>query len=197
MHPHPAADPSHPDHLDYFTGIVSRNLALRPVLGSGAYVAPGAFLAGAVTLGDRASIWPSASLRGDIAPITVGEESNVQDNAVIHVGTEHPAELGKRVTVGHGAVVHGCTVGDGSLVGMGAVILDGAIIGEHCLIGARSTVLGGTVIPSGSMVLGSPARIHRQLTPAEQAGLESWAEHYLILAREYRRLGIVHPAHTE
>ncbi len=194
MNTHPAADLHHPDHLDYFRKIVSEHLGRNPDVAPSAYVAPGAFLSGAVTLGERASIWPAASLRADIAPITIGAESNVQDNAVIHVATGMGATIGRRVTVGHGAIVHACSIGDESLIGMGAVILDGAVIGERCLIGAHATVLMNTVIPPGSMVVGSPARIVRTLSEEEQAGLGSWADHYLVLAEEYHRQGIVHPA---
>lgn len=192
MNTHPAADISHPDHLDYFAGIVSEHMARTPSLGADSYVAPNAFLSGDVTLGARASVWPSASLRADIAPIVIGEESNVQDNAVIHVATGHGTTIGKRVTVGHSAIVHACTIGDESLIGMGAIILDGAVIGERCLIGAHTTVLMNTVIPPGSMVVGSPGRVLRTLTEEQQSGLRAWADHYLVLAAEYRRRGIVH-----
>ncbi len=189
----PKADLSHPEHLDYFKQIVREHMDRRPFVHSDAYVAPGAFLAGAVRLGARASVWPSASLRGDIAPIEIGEESNVQDNAVIHVATGQGVLVGRRVTIGHGAIVHACTIGDESLIGMGAIILDGAAIGERCLIGAHATVLMNTVIPPGSMVVGSPARIIRALSAEEQHRLASWADHYLIVSAEYKRRGIVHP----
>lgn len=192
----PRADLSHPDHLDYFAEIVSTHLGRTPSTGPGSYVAPGSFLSGSVTLAARASVWPCAVLRADIAPIAIGEESNVQDNAVIHVATGLGAFIGKRVTVGHSAVVHACTIGDNCLIGMGAVILDGAVIGENCLIGARTLVLGDTVIPPGSMVVGSPGKIVRNLSPEEQMGLGAWADHYLVLAKEYLRRGIVHPGFT-
>ena len=185
----------HRDHLDYFTGIVRRHLNCLPSVASDAYVAPGAFLSGSVTLAARSNVWPGASLRGDIAPIIIGEESNVQDNAVIHVATDLGATVGRRVTIGHCAVVHACTIGDESLIGMGAVILDGAVIGERCLIAANATVLMNAVIPPGSMVVGSPSRILRTLSAEEQAGLGVWADHYLVLSKEYRRRGIIHPAY--
>ena len=189
----PRADLSHPEHLDYFRKIVRVHMGRTPCVHTDAYVAPSAFLAGAVSLGARASVWPSASLRGDIATIEIGEESNVQDNAVIHVATGLGVSVGRRVTIGHGAIVHACTIGDESLIGMGAIILDGAVIGERCLIGAHATVLMNTVIPPGSMVVGSPARIVRTLTSEEQQRLGSWADHYLIVSEEYKRRGIVHP----
>ena len=188
----PRADLSHPEHLDYFRAIVSKHMDQTPCVDAEAYVAPGAFLAGTVHLRARASVWPSASLRGDIAPIEIGEESNVQDNAVIHVATGQGVSVGRRVTIGHGAIVHACTIGDESLIGMGAIILDGAIIGERCLVGAHATVLMNTIIPPGSMVVGSPARIVRTLTAKEQEGLGSWADHYLVTSAEYKRRGIVH-----
>jgi carbonic anhydrase/acetyltransferase-like protein (isoleucine patch superfamily) len=200
MNTHPAADPRadlrHPDHLDYFTAIVSAHMDSRPVVPHDAYVAPGAFLAGAVTLGNQASIWPCASMRADIAPIVIGEQSNVQDNAVIHVGTDNGATIGRRVTVGHSAVVHACTIGDNCLIGMGAIILDGAVIGENCLIGAKTLLLGGTHIPPGSMVVGSPGKVIRTLSSEEQKDLGAWADHYLVLAAEYRRRGITHPDYS-
>jgi len=192
----PRADLSHPEHLDYFKAIVRKHMDQTPCVHSEAYVAPGAFLAGAVRLGARASVWPSASLRGDIAPIQIGEESNVQDNAVIHVATGHGVSVGRRVTIGHGAIVHACTIGDESLIGMGAIILDGAIIGERCLVGAHATVLMNTIIPPGSMLVGSPAKIVRMLTAEEQQGLVSWADHYLVTSAEYKRRGIVHADYT-
>lgn len=197
MNTHPAADPRgdvrHQEHLDYFAEIVSEHMACTPFVPADALVTPGAFLSGAVTLGARASIWPCASLRADIAPIVVGEESNVQDNAVIHVATNLGTTIGRRVTVGHSAVIHACTIGDNCLIGMGAIILDGAVIGENCLIGARTLVLGGTQIPPGSMVVGSPGKVIRSLSAEEQEGLGAWADHYLVLAAEYRRREIMHP----
>ena len=114
----PRADLSHPEHLDYFRAIVSKHMDQTPCVDAEAYVAPGAFLAGTVHLRARASVWPSASLRGDIAPIEIGEESNVQDNAVIHVATGQGVSVGRRVTIGHGAIVHACTIGDESLIGI-------------------------------------------------------------------------------
>ena len=196
MNTHPAADISHPDHLDYFAKLVCEHLSLHPSVASDAFIAPGAFLSGAVSVESRGNIWPGASLRGDIAPIRIGEESNVQDNAVIHVGTGLGADIGRRVTVGHGAIVHACTIGDESLIGMGAIILDGAVIGDHCLIGAHATVLMNSVIPAGSMVVVSPGRIVRTLSAEEQAGLAFWADHYLILSEEYKKRGIIHSSYS-
>jgi len=187
------SDLKHPDHLDYFAKIVNEHLSRTPSVPEDAFVAPGAFLFGDVSIGTRASVWPCASLRGDIAPISIGEESNVQDNAVIHVGTNLGVKVGRRVTIGHSAIVHACTIGDESLIGMGAIILDGTVIGERCLIGAHATVLMNSVIPPGSMVVGSPGRIIRTLSEEEQSGLGMWADHYLVLAEAYKKRGFIHP----
>lgn len=154
-------------------------LRAQPKLGQGVYIARGAVVVGDVTLGDRASVWYNAVLRGDINRIVVGEGSNVQDNAVLHLADEFPCLVGKHVTIGHSAVVHACTVGDECLIGMGAVILDGAVIGEQSIIGARALVTQGTQIPAGSMVLGSPAKVVRALTPEERNGLKYWGEKYV------------------
>ena len=151
----------------------------EPVI-SGAYLAPNATVVGDVVLGKDASIWYGAVLRGDSGAITVGEETNIQENCVLHEKTT----LGKQCTVGHGAILHGCVLGDRCLVGMGAIVLDGAVLGDGCLVGAGALVTGKTNAPAGSMLLGSPAKVVRELTPEQlQANLES-AEHYVILAKE-------------
>jgi gamma-carbonic anhydrase len=154
-------------------------LRKQPQLGKGVYIASTGVVVGDVTLGDHASVWYGAVLRGDINRIVVGHHSNIQDNAVLHLADKFPCVLGNWVTVGHGAIVHACTVGDETLVGMGAVILDGAVIGEQCIIGAKALVTQGTVIPAGSMVLGAPAKVVRKLTPEERKGLKWWAEKYV------------------
>jgi carbonic anhydrase/acetyltransferase-like protein (isoleucine patch superfamily) len=143
------------------------------------YLAKTAVVLGDVTLGDHSSVWYGAVLRGDINRIIVGHHSNIQDNAVLHLADELPCVLGNWVTVGHSAVVHACAVGDECLVGMGAVILDGAEIGEQSIIGARALVTQGTKIPAGSLVLGSPAKVARALTPEERQGVRWWAEKYV------------------
>lgn len=149
-----------------------------PTLGAGVYIAKGAVVVGDVTLGDHASVWYNAVLRGDINRIVVGNYSNVQDNAVLHLADEYGCLVGNYVTIGHSAIVHACTVEDEVLIGMGATILDGAVIGAQSIIGARALVTQRTVIPPGSMVLGSPAKVVRALTPEERAGLKYWAEKY-------------------
>ncbi len=153
-------------------------LRRAPVLGERVYIARGAVVVGHVTLGDHASVWYNAILRGDINRIEVGHHSNIQDGAVVHLSDEFPCLIGNYVTVGHSAIVHGCTVADECLVGMGATILDGAVVGEQSIVGARALVTQGTQIPSGSLVLGAPARVARALTPEERERIKYWAEKY-------------------
>jgi carbonic anhydrase/acetyltransferase-like protein (isoleucine patch superfamily) len=154
-------------------------LRKKPKLGQGVYIASTATIIGDVTLGAHSSVWYGAVLRGDINYIRVGHHSNIQDNAVLHLADDFPCIVGNWVTVGHGAIVHACKVGDEVLVGMGAVILDGAVIGKQSLIGARALVTQGTKIPPGSLVLGAPAKVVRKLSQEERAGLKWWAEKYV------------------
>jgi len=154
-------------------------LRRKPKLGRGVYLASTAVVLGDVTIGAHSSAWYGAVLRGDINRIVVGHHTNIQDNAVLHLADDFPCLLGNWVTVGHGAIIHACKVGDETLVGMGAVILDGAVIGRQSLIGARALVKQGMRIPPGSLVLGAPARIARKLTPKERAGLKWWAQKYV------------------
>ena len=144
------------------------------------YIAPNATVVGDVVLGENASIWYGAVLRGDSGTITVGEGTNIQDNCVLHEKTT----LGKFCTIGHGAIVHGCTVGDGCLIGMGAIVLDGAVLEEGCLVGAGALVTGKTHAPAGSVLLGNPAKIVRQLTPEQMLDQRSHARRYIETARE-------------
>jgi carbonic anhydrase/acetyltransferase-like protein (isoleucine patch superfamily) len=158
-------------------------LGRRPRLGRHVYLARGAVVVGDVTLGDHASVWYNAVIRGDINRIAIGHHTNIQDNAVVHLADEFPCVIGNYVTVGHLAMVHACTVGDETLIGMGAVVLDGANIGRQCLIGAKALVTQGTQIPDGSLVLGTPARVARALTEKERLQLRDSAEKYASLAR--------------
>jgi carbonic anhydrase/acetyltransferase-like protein (isoleucine patch superfamily) len=176
-----------PDKDEELSRELTRNLAKGPTIHPGAFVHSKAVVLGNVTVGAKASIWPCAVLRGDIAPISVGEGTNIQDGAVVHVADRLPALIGQRVTVGHLAMIHACTIGDECLIGMHATILDGAVIGPRCIIGAGALVTKGTIIPAGSMVLGSPAKVVRPLTPAEQASLPGWAEKYVKVAAHHRR----------
>lgn len=151
------------------------------------FIASSAEVIGDVTLGRHASVWFNATIRGDVNWIRIGEATNVQDGAVVHVtrGTA-PTDIGSRVTVGHSAVVHGCTVEDNVLIGMGAVVMDHASIGANSIIGARSLVTGGTEIPPRSMVLGSPAEVVRELTDEEVDSIRTYAENYLAYSSIYR-----------
>jgi carbonic anhydrase/acetyltransferase-like protein (isoleucine patch superfamily) len=154
-------------------------LRRQPSLGKGVYLASTAVVVGAVTLGDHSSVWYHAVLRGDINYIKVGAYSNIQDGAVVHLADDFGCEIGDWVTIGHSAVVHACKVGDGCLIGMNCTILDGAEIGAQSVVGANALVTGGTKIPEGSLVLGSPAKVIRPLTEAERADLKPWAQKYV------------------
>ena len=149
------------------------------------WVAPNATLVGRVVLRRNASVWFNAVLRGDNEPIVVGENSNVQDGAVLHTDMGSPLTLGRDVTVGHLAMLHGCEVGDGSLIGIGAVVLNGARIGRGCLIGAKALIGEGKVIPDGAMVLGAPGRVVRELDVQSRVQLAAGAAHYVENWRRY------------
>jgi carbonic anhydrase/acetyltransferase-like protein (isoleucine patch superfamily) len=161
---------------------LNRFLRKKPALGKRVFIAKGAVVLGDVSLGAHSSIWFNAVLRGDINRIVVGHHTNIQDNAVLHLADDYACVVGNYVTIGHTAIVHACTVGDEVLVGMGSTILDGAVIGKQCLIGANALITQGTKIPPGSLVLGSPARVVRRLTPKERANLKRMAEKYVALA---------------
>ena len=151
------------------------------------WAAPNATLIGSVRLQANASVWFGAVLRGDNELIDIGEDSNVQDGTVMHTDMGSPLTLGKGVTVGHNAMLHGCTVGDYSLVGINAVILNGARIGKHCIIGANALIPEGKEIPDGSLVMGSPGKVVRELTEQQKRLLEASAAHYVHNARRYAR----------
>ena len=143
------------------------------------YILKGAVVSGDVELGENVSVWHNAVLRGDSGKITVGENTNIQDLCILHEKTT----VGKNCTVGHGAILHGCTVGDGCLIGMGAIVLNGAVLEEGCLVGAGALVTGKTVAPRGSVLLGSPAKIVKTLTDEEIAAQTESAMHYVELAK--------------
>ncbi len=168
----------------------TRFLRRQPRLGKGVFIARSAVVLGDVTLGDHANIWYGAVLRGDINRIVIGRQTNIQDNAVVHVSDGHACTVGHRVTVGHSAIVHACKVGDEVLVGMGSVILDGAVIGAQSLIGAQALVKQGMQIPPGSLVLGAPARIIRKLTLKERKQLKWLAAKYATYAAYCLKHGI-------
>ncbi len=144
------------------------------------YIAPDAVVTGDVVLGDQVNIWYGAVLRGDSGTITVGDGTNIQDRCILHEKTT----LGKNCTVGHGAIVHGCTIGDNTMVGMGAIVLNGAVIGNNCIIGAGALVTGKTDAPDGSVLLGSPAKVVKSVTPEQIADNAHSAEHYIELAQK-------------
>ncbi|MBW0157137.1 gamma carbonic anhydrase family protein [Sedimentimonas flavescens] len=158
-----------------------------PVLGQGAWVAPDANLIGKVVLEDEASVWFGCTLRGDNEEIRVGRGSNVQENVVIHTDMGYPLVIGANCTIGHKAMLHGCIIGEGSLIGMGATILNGAKIGKGCLIGAGALITEGKEIPDGSLVMGAPGKIVRQLDAEAQTQLLKSAEHYRENAARYAR----------
>ena len=162
-------------------------LRKKPALGKGVFIAQGAVLIGDVTLGNFSSVWCNAVLRGDINRIVVGHHTNIQDNAVLHLADDLPCVVGNYVTIGHGAIVHACTVADQVLVGMGSVILDDAVVGKQSLIGARALVTAGMRIPPGSLVMGTPARVVRKLTHEERANLKALAEKYVKVSAYYRK----------
>ncbi|AKI00577.1 isoleucine patch superfamily enzyme, carbonic anhydrase/acetyltransferase [Hoeflea sp. IMCC20628] len=158
----------------------------EPVLPEGFYfVAESAQVIGHVILGEGAGIWFGAVLRGDNEPISVGEGSNIQENCVLHTDMGFPLTIGKGCTIGHTAILHGCTIGDNSLVGMGATVLNGATIGKNCLIGAGALITEGKVIPDNSLVVGSPARVIRTLDADAEARLRLSASHYVDNAKRF------------
>jgi carbonic anhydrase/acetyltransferase-like protein (isoleucine patch superfamily) len=162
-------------------------LGVAPTYDDSNFIAPSADLIGDVTLGRGASIWFNVTIRGDVNWIRIGAASNVQDNTVVHVTNRTaPTTIGERVTIGHGAIIHGCTIEDRVLVGMGATILDHAVIGTGSIIGARALVTKHTTIPPRSLVLGMPAKVIRELTDEEVASIDTYAEHYLEYSAIYR-----------
>jgi carbonic anhydrase/acetyltransferase-like protein (isoleucine patch superfamily) len=164
-----------------------------PALAAGCWVAPNATVLGRVRLEADANIWFGAVLRGDQEWITVGRRSNVQDNCVLHTDMGFPLEIGEDCTIGHMAMLHGCTIGRGSLIGIGAVVLNGARIGANCLIGAKALITEKKTIPDGSLVMGAPGKVVRSLTVQEIAGLEAAAAHYAENARRFAKGLAAHP----
>jgi carbonic anhydrase/acetyltransferase-like protein (isoleucine patch superfamily) len=149
------------------------------------FTAPGAVILGDVTIGERSSVWYGAVLRGDLSAIVVGSESNVQDCCIIHVKEKYPCRIGDRVTLGHGAILHGCTVEDDVLIGIHAIVLDGAVIGHDSIVGAGAVVTQNTVVQPGSLVLGVPARVVDTLSAEQREQLRQSAAHYVEAAQAY------------
>ena len=151
------------------------------------WIAPNAAVIGRVILKKNASVWFGATIRGDNDPITIGENSNVQDGSVLHTDTGYPLTIGANVTVGHKVMLHGCSIGDGSLIGIGSIVLNGAKIGKNCLIGANCLITEGKEIPDNSLVMGAPGKIVREVTAEQALGLTASADHYVANWKRYRR----------
>ncbi len=160
---------------------------VAPRVAGSAWVAENAQVMGNVVLGEDSSVWFGVTVRGDTETITIGPGSNIQDGSVLHADVGFPLHIGAQVTVGHQVMLHGCHIGDGSLIGIGAIVLNGAKIGRNCLVGAGSLVTGGKEFPEGSMIMGTPAKVVRQLTDEQMEGLRQSAQHYIENAQRYRR----------
>ena len=158
----------------------------QPQLGANAWVAPNATVIGDVRLAANASIWWNATLRGDNDPIHIGENTNIQDGSVLHTDEGVPMHIGANVTVGHLVMLHGCTVGDGSLIGIGSVILNRAVIGKGCIVGANTLIPEGKVFPDRVLIVGSPGKVVRELSDDDVARLKASADHYVANAQRYR-----------
>ncbi len=158
----------------------------KPILAETVFTAPSADLIGEVKAGENSSFWYNVTVRGDIAPVIIGKNTNIQDNSVIHVGHDVPAVIGDNVTIGHNVIIHACTIEDNSLIGMGAVILDYAVIGKESIVGAGSLVTKGKRFPPRSLIMGSPAKFVRELTEEEISGILSNAESYVEILKDYR-----------
>lgn len=166
---------------------LARHLGKTPCTDRALFIAANATINGDVELGPQSSVFYGAVLRGDIHEIRVGEGTNIQDNAIVHLADDYGAYIGAWCTIGHAAIIHACTIGDECLIGMGATVLDGAKIGARSIVGANALVPQRFECPPGSMVYGSPAKVIRPLTEAEQAGLRPWAEKYVAVARAHAR----------
>ncbi|AZF10105.1 Carbonic anhydrase, gamma class [Pseudomonas sp. R2-37-08W] len=159
---------------------------LIPVIHAETFIAQDATVIGNVTLAQGVSVWPQAVLRGDNEPIHIGQHSNVQEGAVLHADPGFALTVGEGVTIGHQAMLHGCTVGDGALIGIQAVVLNGAVIGSNCLVGAGAVVTEGKVFPDNSLILGAPAKVVRELTPEAIAGMHRNAADYVVKGQAYK-----------
>ncbi|SCI03794.1 MULTISPECIES: gamma carbonic anhydrase family protein [unclassified Romboutsia] len=159
---------------------------IEPNIDESVFVAGSADIIGDVTISKNASIWYNAVIRGDEQPITIGENTNIQDGSVVHTGYNEPTRIGNNVTVGHKALVHGCKIGDNTLIGMGAIVLDGAEVGEFTLLGAGSLVPPGKKIPSGVLAMGSPAKVIRELSDEEKENLIQSSKNYVETAKKHK-----------
>ncbi len=168
-------------------GLILPYLDKKPSIGQDIFIAPTASVIGDTQLGDKVSVWFGTVIRGDIAPIEIGAGTNIQDNSVLHVGTSEPCLVGQNVVVGHKVILHGCTVEDECLIGMGAVILNRAIIGKGSTVGAGTLITQDTIIPPYSLVIGSPGKVARELTEAERKKHAEFASKYIGVAENYRK----------
>ncbi len=160
---------------------------VKPKIHPTAFVAPTASLIGAVELKEQASVWFACVLRGDINSITIGVKSNIQDGCILHVTDDLPVVVGDRVTCGHGAIIHGCTIEDDCLIAMGAIVLDGAVVGAGSVVGAGCTVAPGTIIPPNSLVLGTPGKVIRQVKPDDREKIDRGWQNYVEYSEIYKR----------
>jgi len=160
----------------------------KPSIGKDTFIAENSTIIGRCFIGENCSIWYNTVVRADVNEIIVGRGTNIQDGCVVHCANDYKTIIGENVTIGHNAIIHGCTVGNNCLIGMGSTILDGAVIGDNVIVGANSLITSGKKIPSGVLVMGSPAKVARELVPAEIEEISRSAEGYLILSKEYSRL---------
>lgn len=167
---------------------LSEFLSKKPLIGDDVFIAPGAVVVGDVTVGNNSSVWYNCVLRGDINSITIGFGTNIQDGVIGHLADDYPLIVGNMVTVGHGAVIHACTIEDECLIGMNATVLDGAHIGKQSIVAAGSVVPVGTVIPEGSLFAGVPGEVKKRLSVQQRSSLKIWAEKYLSVSRAHREI---------
>lgn len=160
---------------------------MKPVIDESVFIAPSAVCRQNISIGEQSSVWYNAVIRADSAPVQIGSRTNIQDGAILHVDPQYPLSLGDDVTVGHGAILHGCTVGDRVLVGMGAIVMNGAVIDDDCIIGAGALIPEGKHIRSGSLVVGVPGKAVRQLTEDEKHSIAENADHYVLKAKEEKQ----------
>lgn len=174
-----------------YEDFLQASLLKKPALGKDVFIAEGARVVGDVTLGDGASVWFNAVLRGDINRVVVGAMTNIQDGSICHVANDHACLIGAFNTVGHNVILHGCTVGDENLIGMGAILMNGVRVGNQCIIGAGALLTEGLNVPDGSLVYGSPGKVVSKVGEKERKEIRQWAEKYHRVAEQYRRINPV------